>query len=132
LKPPAHEDEHEDEHEHEHEHDPESSATAPTPRRSACWRHAMAGGGELVISVTDGGRGGVELEVADSGRGVGAAAARADGPLSPSHKPGRGGTGLGLGIVRAVADRHRARIGFAARPDGGTAVTVTFPAQPAR
>ncbi|MFI5952334.1 sensor histidine kinase [Cryptosporangium sp. NPDC051539] len=38
-----------------------------------------------------------------------------------------GGHGLGLPIVRAIADAHRAALDVRARPDGGLDVTVTFP-----
>jgi signal transduction histidine kinase len=38
------------------------------------------------------------------------------------------GLGLGLSIVRAVAEVHHATVRAAARPDGGLAVTVRFPA----
>jgi signal transduction histidine kinase len=91
---------------------------------------AMPRGGRLDIGVSAGGPGEVRLAVADRGGGVGDAAG-ADGPLSPSHKPGRNGSGLGLGIVRAVADHHQARLSYQTRPDGGTAVTVLFRAAPA-
>jgi signal transduction histidine kinase len=39
-----------------------------------------------------------------------------------------GGHGLGLSIVRAIADAHAATIGARALPDGGLAVDVIFPA----
>ena len=38
-----------------------------------------------------------------------------------------GGHGLGLAIVAAVADAHGADLTVTARPEGGLAVTVTFP-----
>jgi signal transduction histidine kinase len=41
-----------------------------------------------------------------------------------------GGHGLGLAIVRAVADAHGAAVEAAARDGGGLDVTVTFPAVP--
>ncbi|TQS42150.1 sensor histidine kinase [Cryptosporangium phraense] len=50
-----------------------------------------------------------------------------DGPRLRSG----GGHGLGLPIVRAIADAHRAELGVAPRPTGGLTVTVTFP-DPAR
>ncbi|MDA8366868.1 MAG: ATP-binding protein, partial [Actinomycetota bacterium] len=37
------------------------------------------------------------------------------------------GHGLGLAIVRSVADVHRAELHARARPQGGLAVSVTFP-----
>jgi signal transduction histidine kinase len=39
-----------------------------------------------------------------------------------------GGHGLGLSIVRAVADAHGAALGVASRPQGGLLVEVVFPA----
>jgi signal transduction histidine kinase len=37
---------------------------------------------------------------------------------------GERGLGLGLSIVRAVAEAHHAQVSATARPDGGLAVTV--------
>ena len=37
-----------------------------------------------------------------------------------------GGNGLGLAIVRAIADAHGANLTAAARPDGGLDITITF------
>jgi len=42
-----------------------------------------------------------------------------------------GGHGLGLAIVRAIADAHGAAVTTAARDSGGLDITVTFP-EPAR
>ena len=38
-----------------------------------------------------------------------------------------GGSGLGLGLVRAVVDSHDARIALSETPGGGATVTVVFP-----
>jgi signal transduction histidine kinase len=38
-----------------------------------------------------------------------------------------GGHGLGLSIVRAIADAHRAELGVTAQPQGGLRVEVVFP-----
>jgi signal transduction histidine kinase len=40
------------------------------------------------------------------------------------------GLGLGLSIVRAVADAHQANLTAFARGEGGLAVTISFPARP--
>ena len=40
---------------------------------------------------------------------------------------GRGGHGLGLAIVRAIADAHGADLAARARPEGGLDITVIFP-----
>lgn len=47
--------------------------------------------------------------------------------------PGTGpsGTGLGLAIVKAIADRHNTTVALKSPPNGGLAVTMTFPALPA-
>jgi signal transduction histidine kinase len=42
------------------------------------------------------------------------------------------GNGLGLAIVRAIADVHRAALTVNARPEGGLDIQVSFPAAPAR
>jgi signal transduction histidine kinase len=42
----------------------------------------------------------------------------------PAHREGHG---LGLSIVRAIADAHAATITAQPRPDGGLAIDVTFP-----
>lgn len=88
---------------------------------------AMPAGGELRLTVRATGAGGLTLEVADSGAGVPDFLASADGTLFPSTKAGRTGSGLGLGIVRGVADHHRATIDVGARPGGGTTIRVSFP-----
>jgi signal transduction histidine kinase len=78
---------------------------------------AMPGGGELRIAVKPVPYGAL-LEVSDSGRG--------DVPLPAK----RGSTGLGLGIVHAVVERHRGAIRFVPRPEGGTLVAVMLPRAP--
>jgi signal transduction histidine kinase len=45
-------------------------------------------------------------------------------------RSGEHGLGLGLSIVRAVADAHHATVTATARPEGGLAVTVRFPTSP--
>lgn len=87
---------------------------------------AMADGGELRVTLRTL-RESVCLEIADSGPGIAETIAAA-GALGPSTKPGRLGVGLGLGIVRSIADRHRATVQITAREGGGTVARVTFPA----
>jgi two-component system, NtrC family, sensor kinase len=89
---------------------------------------AMCNGGELHVRVRDGVAGTVTLEVADTGCGVATGASTATGTTSPSAKSGRGGQGLGLGIVRSVCERHGAELRVAHRDGGGTAVTVVLAA----
>lgn len=84
---------------------------------NAC--EAMPGGGELCIRTAANGAA-VRLEVEDHGKGLST-------PVGTSTKPGRGGVGLGMTIVRDVAERHRARIEWGIRPGGGTIARVSFP-----
>ncbi len=42
------------------------------------------------------------------------------------------GYGLGLSIVRAIADAHGATMVTRAQPEGGLDIEVTFPGQPDR
>jgi signal transduction histidine kinase len=86
---------------------------------------AMPAGGELRISVGPVDTTHVSLDVADTGTWL--ATGAMIGPLSRSTKPGRnGGGGLGLGIVRAVADRHDANLTIVSVPDGGTRIGLTL------
>jgi signal transduction histidine kinase len=47
--------------------------------------------------------------------------------LNPRRTHHRGGHGLGLSIVRAIATSHDAAVSARPLPDGGLSVTVTFP-----
>ncbi|MEV4642039.1 HAMP domain-containing sensor histidine kinase [Actinoplanes sp. NPDC049548] len=47
--------------------------------------------------------------------------------LGTGRTAGLEGYGLGLSIVRAIADAHDARLDAHARPDGGLSITVAFP-----
>jgi signal transduction histidine kinase len=85
-------------------------------------------------------------EVTTGTRAYGAAvvSVRNSGPVIPVHEVGRlfqpfrrlgagrtglsSGHGLGLAIVRAIADAHGAALTAAARPGGGLEISVEFPA----
>jgi signal transduction histidine kinase len=49
------------------------------------------------------------------------------GPISGGHSAGRGGLGLGLAIVSAIAAAHGAELRAVTRGAGGLAVEVVFP-----
>jgi signal transduction histidine kinase len=92
-------------------------------------------GGWIVLATTSLGQGYVELRVTNSGPVVAPDILerlfdrfyRPD--LSRSRKTG--GFGLGLSIVKSVADAHGGTVRLAAPPAGGLEVTVTLPTDPA-
>ncbi len=70
----------------------------------------------------------VSLIVEDSGSGIPEdVAAHMFEPFFTTWST-RGGTGLGLGVVKSIVDDHRGTISARARPGGGTRFTVHFPA----
>ena len=70
--------------------------------------------------------GGVEVSVEDDGPGIAAEIqARIWEPFFTTKRPGEG-TGLGLGIVRQIIDKHGGAITVASRP-GSTRFTVRLP-----
>ncbi|HEV3002714.1 MAG TPA: HAMP domain-containing sensor histidine kinase [Solirubrobacteraceae bacterium] len=84
--------------------------------------------GGWVVVRAGGQHGDAAVEVENSGPHVPAEAV--DRLTQPFERLDRAresrGTGLGLSIVRAVAEAHGARLGIAARHDGGLRVRVTF------
>ncbi|MBI1209094.1 MAG: hypothetical protein GC191_17615 [Azospirillum sp.] len=88
-------------------------------------------GGVVTLGAMAGQDGGITLWVADTGLGM--AKARIDRLLQPfdqfagSDLPGSGGSGLGLPLVKALADRHGAGIAIDSRLGAGTKVTLHFP-----
>ena len=48
--------------------------------------------------------------------------------LAPQARDTPGGVGLGLAIVQAIADAHRATVTARARAGGGLVIRVSFPA----
>ncbi|TDC41964.1 HAMP domain-containing histidine kinase [Actinomadura sp. KC345] len=90
-----------------------------TPPGTAAAVRVAARGGEAVLEVRDEGPG---LAADDRAR-VFERFYRAD----PSRSRDRGGSGLGLPIVAAVAEAHGGRASVAEAPGGGTVFTVTLP-----
>jgi signal transduction histidine kinase len=90
-------------------------------------------GGRISISTYVGDAGEVAISVADTGIGIASEDipkilepfVQIDGSLSRRHP----GTGLGLSLVKAMAELHGARLDIESAPDRGTKVTVTFPAE---
>jgi signal transduction histidine kinase len=92
-------------------------------------RHNFAGGRVEITTATRDGC--AVLSVANTGSVIPAAEiGRLFQPfqrLSAHRVPSRGGHGLGLSIVRAIADAHHAAITARPLPGGGLCVQITFP-----
>jgi two-component system, NtrC family, sensor histidine kinase HydH len=69
--------------------------------------------------------GSVELDVEDTGPGVDAATRRR--LFEPLITTKDHGVGLGLALVRRIAERHGGSVGYADRPGGGARFTVRLP-----
>jgi signal transduction histidine kinase len=91
-------------------------------------RHNVRGGFLEVTTTTRDGR--VQLEVVNGGPPIDPADART--LAEPFRRLGRGydGFGLGLSIVRSVAEVHGGTLELTARESGGLAVRVSLPAAP--
>lgn len=85
---------------------------------------AMPQGGDLVITSYEG-RGGLELEIADSGPGL----PESLGPrlFDPFVTTKASGTGLGLSIVHRIVEAHGGRVTASNCPEGGAAFTIELP-----
>ena len=71
---------------------------------------------------------GAVLDVENSGPPVDPrVAARLSEPFERGGRVGRGGSGLGLSIVRSVAEAHGGRLSLNPRAEGGLAVRVVLP-----
>jgi two-component system, NtrC family, nitrogen regulation sensor histidine kinase NtrY len=67
----------------------------------------------------------VAIEISD--RGTGMTEAVLSNALLPFYSTKRGGTGLGLALVREIAEAHGGRVSLANRQGGGLVVTITIP-----
>jgi signal transduction histidine kinase len=87
-------------------------------------------GGRVTVGLAAGG-GGVELRVEDTGAGIPPEAlARVFEPYQQAHR-GRGGSGLGLAVVKGLVDAHGGTVRVESEPGRGSVFTVRLPAGPA-
>jgi len=87
--------------------------------------HAASPRGEVRVRGRRG-EGRVSLEVADTGPGVDVATRRRLFEPLITTKPN--GVGLGLALVRRIAERHGGSVEYGDRPEGGALFTVHLPA----
>jgi signal transduction histidine kinase len=73
--------------------------------------------------------GAVELDVEDTGPGVDPATQRR--LFEPLITTKERGIGLGLALVKRIAERHAGSVAYAERPGGGARFTIRLPAGPA-
>jgi signal transduction histidine kinase len=85
---------------------------------------AMPRGGELVVTSYEG-RGGLELEIADSGPGL--SEEQLARVFDPFYTTKPSGTGLGLSIVHRIVEAHGGRVTAMNCPEGGAAFTIELP-----
>jgi signal transduction histidine kinase len=81
--------------------------------------------GEQVLIRTLSGNPGVVLEVVDEGHGI--AEEHFESIFNPFFSTKKGGTGLGLGIVKKIIETHGGEISFHPNPEKGVTFTVRFP-----
>jgi len=89
------------------------------------------GAGEIETTVDRNTRGAVEVRVCDRGPGVPEAyRTRIFEPFFrlPGHAEREGGVGLGLSLVRQIAERHAGRVRCEARDGGGSCFVLSLPA----
>ena len=88
------------------------------------------GGGDIEATVTRRAGGGAELRVCDRGPGVPEAYRERIFEAFfrlPGHAEREGGVGLGLSLVRQIAERHGGRVRCEAREGGGSCFVVELP-----
>jgi signal transduction histidine kinase len=87
---------------------------------------ATPNGGRIIVRVDHVGDS-VRLSVRDSGAGIDAATrSRLFEPFFTTHASD-GGTGLGLAVVRTIANEHRAKVDVYSEPGCGAEFVVSFP-----
>ena len=102
-----------------------NAADAVEARRSSGENGKGDAGAAAIAVEVDSLRDSVQLRVRDEGRGMtDEEQARA---LEPFYSTRPEGTGLGLTIVKRIADAHGAEVTIESRPGTGTSVTVVFP-----
>ena len=90
------------------------------------------GGGDVEASVSAGPNGGAEVRVCDRGPGVPAAFRERIFEAFfrlPGHAEKAGGVGLGLSLVRQIAQRHGGRVRCEPREGGGSCFVLELPAK---
>lgn len=89
-------------------------------------------GGSIFVSGQDAADGGLTLSVADNGIGIERAMIdRVFEPFGQAENQSAyeaSGTGLGLPIVKSLADLHGCAVNIASEPGSGTRVAIVFPA----
>jgi two-component system, NtrC family, sensor histidine kinase HydH len=85
----------------------------------------MAQGGRLQVATRRSSRGGAEVMIRDSGKGI--AADKLAQIFQPFYSDKSKGTGLGLAISKNIIDQHRAEVAVESSEGGGTTFTITFP-----
>ncbi len=91
------------------------------------------GGGEVELAVQRQGPDAVQVQVLDRGPGVPEAyRERIFEPFFrlPGHAEKAGGVGLGLALVRQIAERHGGQVRCAQRDGGGSRFSLVLPLQP--
>jgi signal transduction histidine kinase len=81
---------------------------------------------EVVVRVRDDG-GAVLLSVADAGRGIPDADRERVIEPGVQLEPSRGGSGLGLAVVRAIAEAHGGSLSVVSQMGGGATFTIALP-----
>ncbi len=90
-------------------------------------------GGEVTVSALSSASGAL-LAVSDTGMGIGPDELRRLSRAFEQGEAGRkhGGVGLGLSVVRALAEQHGGRLDIESRPGGGSTIAVFFPNERAK